>query len=72
VARHLVALHASADVQARLEDLADNNTAGQLSAEERAEYETAGAAIEFLSVLQATARRVLTPEVHDGSRDSFT
>src|SRR5713226_1783634 len=34
VARHLVDLHASADVQARLEALADKSTEGQLSAEE--------------------------------------
>jgi hypothetical protein len=59
VARHLVDLHASPDVQARLEELADKNTAGQLSAEERAEYETAVAAIEFISMLQAKARRLL-------------
>ena len=60
VARHLVDLHASADVQARLEDLADKSTEGQLSAEERAEYATAVAAIEFISVLQAKARRLLS------------
>jgi len=59
VARHLVDLHASADVQARLEELADKCTEGQLSAEERAEYETAVAAIEFIRVLQAKARRLL-------------
>lgn len=60
VARHLVDLHASADVQARLETLADKSTEGQLSAEERAEYETAVAAIEFISVLQAKARQLLS------------
>jgi hypothetical protein len=59
VAQHLVDLHASADVQARLEALADKSTEGQLSTEERAEYATAVAAIEFISVLQAKARRLL-------------
>ena len=59
VARHLVALQASAYVQARLEVLADKSTEGQLSAEERAEYATAVAAIEFITILQAKARRVL-------------
>jgi len=59
VARHLVDLHADAEVQARLEALADKSTEGQLSADERAEYETAVAAIEFISVLQAQARRLL-------------
>jgi hypothetical protein len=60
VAQHLVDLHASPDMQARLETLADKSTEGQLSAEERAEYETAVAAIEFISVLQAKARRLLS------------
>ena len=60
VARHLVALRAEPDVQARLDELADKCTEGQLTAEERAEYETAVAAIEFISVLQARARRLLS------------
>ena len=59
VARHHVDLRADADVQARLEEPADKCTEEQLSAEERAEYETAVAAIECISVLQAQARRVL-------------
>jgi len=59
VARHLVDLHASADVQARLEILADKSTEGQPSDEERTEYAAAVAAIEFISVLQAKARRLL-------------
>jgi hypothetical protein len=59
VARQLVDLHASPDVQARLEELAEKCTEGLLSAAERAEYETAVAAIEFISVLQAHARRML-------------
>ena len=59
VARHLLDLHADADVQASLEALADKCTEGQLSPDERVEYETAVAAIEFISVLQAHARRLL-------------
>ena len=60
VVRHLVDLLASADVQARLEELADKSTEGQLSDAERAEYATAVTAIEFISVLQAKARRLLS------------
>jgi hypothetical protein len=59
VARHLVGLRASPEVQARLEELADKSTEGQLSEAEQAEYATAVAAIEFISVLQAKARRLL-------------
>jgi len=65
VARHLVDLRASAEVQARLDELADKCTEGQLTAEERAEYEAAVAAIEFISVLQAKARRLLSQIPHD-------
>jgi hypothetical protein len=59
VARHHVDLRADADVQARLEELADKCTEGQLSAEARAKYETVVAAMECISVLQAQARRLL-------------
>ena len=65
VARHLVGLCASPEVQARLDALADKSTEGQLSAEERAEYATAVSAIEFISVLQAKARRLLQQLPHD-------
>jgi hypothetical protein len=40
-------------IQARLEELADKCTEGQLSADERTEYETYGHALEFIAVLQA-------------------
>lgn len=59
VARHLVGLRASPEVQARLEALADKCTEGRLSEAERAEYATAVAAVEFISVLQAKARRLV-------------
>ncbi|MGH8067567.1 MAG: hypothetical protein ACRERE_20520 [Candidatus Entotheonellia bacterium] len=59
VARQLMVLQADPAVQGRLEELADKCTEGQLSAEERAEYETYVRAIEFVAVLQAKARRLL-------------
>lgn len=58
-ARELVNLKADAIVQARLEELADKCTEGTLSSDEQQEYATAIAAIEFIGVLQAHARRVL-------------
>jgi hypothetical protein len=60
VAQQLVTLQADPAVQVRLEELADKCTEGQLSAEERTEYETYVRAIEFVAVLQAKARRLLT------------
>jgi hypothetical protein len=60
VARRWVALQADPTVQVRLEELADKCTEGQLSTEERAEYETDVRAIEFIGVLQAKARHFLT------------
>jgi hypothetical protein len=59
VARQLVVLQADPAVQGRLEELADRCTEGELSAEERAEYETYVRAIECVAVLQAKARRML-------------
>lgn len=58
-ARELVHLKADATVQARLEELADKCTEGELSAEEQQEYETYVRVIEFIGVLQAHARRML-------------
>lgn len=60
VARQLVALQADPAVQARLEELADKCPEGQLSAEEHAEYEAYVRAIEFIGVLQAKARHLLS------------
>lgn len=45
---------------ARIEQLADKCTEDQLSPAERAEYQTYVSAIDFLSVLQAKARRLLS------------
>ena len=59
VAAALANLRADAETQARLDDLADRNTAGQLTAEERAEYEMLVAAGNVIAVLQAKARAVL-------------
>jgi hypothetical protein len=59
VAKALVHLRADPSVQARLEVLAEKNTEGTLTPEERDEYETAVRAIEFIAVLQAKARAML-------------
>jgi hypothetical protein len=60
VAQHLVALQVDPAVQARLDELADKCTEGQLSDDERTEYETYVQALEFIAVLQAQARSLLT------------
>jgi hypothetical protein len=60
VARALVGLRADAETQARLEELADRSTEGTLTVAEREEYETYVSAIDFLTVLQAKARAVLS------------
>jgi hypothetical protein len=57
---YLVALQVDPTVQARLEELADKCTEGQLSADERTEYETSVQALEFIAVLQAQAWSLLT------------
>ena len=59
VARELVNLRADPTVQERLDELADKSTEGTLTDDERSEYETYIHAIDFISVLQAQARRLL-------------
>jgi hypothetical protein len=59
VAEGLVNLRADAATQSRLDDLAARNTGGQLTADERSEYETLVAAGNVIAVLQAKARAVL-------------
>jgi hypothetical protein len=59
VAEGLVNLRADQATQTLLDDFADRNTEGRLSAEERAEYEALVAAGNVIAVLQAKARTVL-------------
>jgi hypothetical protein len=58
-ARQLVAVRADPAVQERIDYLADRSTEGQLTADERAEYETYVSFIDFISLLQAKARRIV-------------
>ena len=59
VARQLVGLEADPDIVERLETLAERSTEGELTTEERAEYETYVRAMDFIAVLQAQARALL-------------
>jgi hypothetical protein len=59
VARRLVELRADAELQRRVDMLADKNTASQLTAEERDEYEMYVRASRFIAVLQAKARKLV-------------
>ncbi len=58
-AQKLAAMRASPEVQARIDELADRCTDGELSDEERAEYQAYVDAIDVISILQAQARAVL-------------
>jgi len=58
-ARALVELRADEEFQARLDELADKNTAGALSPEEGAEYDLYLSALSVVTVLQSQARRRL-------------
>jgi hypothetical protein len=59
MAQHLAELPIDTATQARLDELAEKSTEGELSEDERAEYETYVHALDFLAVLQAQARQVL-------------
>ena len=58
-ARVLVGLRASEQTRTRVEALAGKCNEGQLTAEERAEYEAYVQASTLIGILQAKARRVL-------------
>ena len=58
-AEALLRLRAPEQLQARIEDLAERCTEGQLSDEEREEYESLMRLGIFVAILQARARRQL-------------
>ncbi len=55
VARKIADLCADPDIQERVDELADKCTEGELTPEERAEYESYVHAIRVIGVLQAQA-----------------
>lgn len=59
VAERLVALHADAETQARIEELAGKANEGELSPEELSEYEDYVEAVDLIAILQVRARAVL-------------
>ncbi len=59
MAEKVADLRADPDVQVRVDELADKCTEGELTAEERAEYESYIHAIRVIGVLQAQARSIL-------------
>lgn len=58
-ARRLVGLRGDAQVQQRIDDLADRANEGQLTTEERSEYDALITAATVLGILQSKARAVL-------------
>lgn len=58
-AQALLRLRADERLQARIEELAEGCTEGQLSDDEREEYETLIRLGNFIAILQAKARRQL-------------
>lgn len=58
-ARRLLALRADPELQSRLDVLARKCNEGELTADEKAEYEAYVRAIQFVTVLQSKARRSL-------------
>lgn len=62
VARRIAGLRASPQVQQTLDDLAEKSTEGTLTDAERADYETYVRAINFIGLLQAKARAVISAD----------
>ncbi|MFV1969288.1 MAG: hypothetical protein ACC628_28030 [Pirellulaceae bacterium] len=58
-AEALVAYRGDESLRARIEDLAERSTEGELTEKERAEYEGYVRANKFVATLQAKARKLL-------------
>lgn len=61
-ARRLLELRADDRMQARMDDLADRNTEGVLTPEERLQYERLVVAASLINVLKGKARARLAPK----------
>ena len=66
VARRIVALRASPDIQTRADELARKANAGVLTPDEDAEYKEFVEAVDIVSIIQTKARRFLAQH---GSED---
>jgi len=58
-ARGIVQYRGDADLQKRIEELAGKSNEGELTPDERAEYEGYVRANKFMAILQAKARKLL-------------
>jgi hypothetical protein len=59
VARALIKLRADRQLQARMDELAEKCNEGKLTSDEREEYETSIRFANYLTLLQAKARKLL-------------
>ncbi len=59
IAQEIVKLRADSVLQTRVTDLANKNTEGTLTEEERSEYESYVHATNCISILQAKARKLI-------------
>ena len=55
----IIDFHGDEDLQRRIEELAEKASEGELTDDERAEYQGYAQANKFIAVLQAKARRLL-------------
>lgn len=63
-ARALAGFHVDAKTQSRVDELAEKSNEGQLTSDERAEYEAYVQASTLIGILQAKARRILAQAKH--------
>jgi len=64
VAKALVQLRADPELQVRMDELAAKCNEGQLTSDEREEYETSVRFANYLAIIQAKARRLLKTSEH--------
>ena len=65
VARQVIQLHSSPELDAQIQELGRKCNEGQLTPEERADYETITRYVKFISILQSKARALLKDDATD-------
>ena len=69
VARQVAALRAAPTLQARLDELASKANEGELTGQEREQYEAYVEAIDVISILQTKARRMLANNANSANSE---
>lgn len=69
-AEAVIGFRADAELQARIEELAEKSTEGQLTEGEKSEYAGYVRANKFVAILQRQARRLISPQAEENGSEN--